>query len=295
MPTPVHDSLNGLFRNRPAFAAEILRNTFQIDLPTDTHIEVAAADFNDRLSIDFHADTVIIVGPRLSPAYAIIVEIQQQKVEEKRPMWARYAAALWLQVKCPVVLLVCCPTDRVAAWAEEPVVTQLDSFVLHPRVLGPRQIPPITDPGEALECLELATMSVMVHGAQREVSESFMTALAKVEVGDAVQYYEYAFRLASTDVRRFLEDMVSSTTWPVYSPFAKEHYGHGHSDGRAEGKAEGKAEGEVAMLLIMLKARGIAVTAEAEARIVECTDLSRLAHWGERASIATTLGEVFDD
>ncbi|WP_250906173.1 hypothetical protein [Nonomuraea sp. NEAU-A123] len=277
MPSPAHDTLNALFRSRPAFAVEILRDVFDVDLPTDVLIEVAGGDFNDRPSLDFQADTVITVGPRQDPIFGVIVEIQQDIKEHKRTAWARYAAALWLQLKCPVVVLALCPNARVATWATEPIVTSLPGFVLQPSVFGPDRIPVITDHVQAADCLELAAMSVMMHGHQRVVTEAFMTAVGKLADGHASQYYEYGYRLASLPARRIMEEIMSSAAWPVYSPFAKEHFG----------------KGELTALIRVLEARGISVPQDAHDRIAQCTDRDQIEEWIDRAATATTLGEVF--
>jgi hypothetical protein len=60
-------------------------------------------------------------------------------------------------------------------------------------------------------------------------------ALLPPEKGPA--YYENACRMSATAIRHVLEDLVSSTAWPVYSPFAREHFGRGKAEGIAEGKA----------------------------------------------------------
>jgi len=39
-----------------------------------------------------------------------------------------------------------------------------------------------------------------------------------------------------------MEQLMTSPAWPVYSPFAKEHFGRRKAEGKAEGIAEGKAE-----------------------------------------------------
>ena len=276
MPSLAHDTLNALFRNRPALAVEILRDAFDADLPTDIPIEVAGNDFNDRLSLDFQADTVITVGPRQDPIFGVIVEIQQDPKESKRTAWPRYAAALWLQLKCPVVLLALCPDARVATWASEPIVTSLPGFVLQPQVFGPDRIPAITDHVQAGDCLELAAMSVMMHGQQRPVTEAFMTALDKLPKGDSLQYYEYAYRLASLATRRIMEEIVSLALWPVYSPFA-------------QGLV---SKGEATALIRVLKVRGISVPQDAHDRITQCTDLDQIEEWIDRAATATTLDDV---
>ncbi|MEV0346289.1 hypothetical protein AB0H88_11020 [Nonomuraea sp. NPDC050680] len=139
----------------------------------------------------------------------------------------------------------------------------------------------ITDPSEAVDCLELAAMSVMMHGEQRAVTEAFITALNKLPDNHSPQYYEYGYRLASLAARRIMEEIMSSTAWPVYSPFAKEHFG------------KGKAEGEAIAVLKILKARGISVPQDTHDRIIRCTDLDQIEEWIDRAATATTLDEVF--
>ncbi|MEV1176578.1 hypothetical protein [Nonomuraea sp. NPDC049784] len=81
------------------------------------------------------------------------------------------------------------------------------------------------------------------------------------------------------------------TDWPVYSPFAREHFGRG----RAEGKADGKSEEAVKMLLLVLDAGGLDVPEDARARITACTDLAQLETWTTRAVTARTFQDLFDE
>lgn len=83
---------------------------------------------------------------------------------------------------------------------------------------------------------------------------------------------------------------MASTDWPVYSPFAREHYGRGKDDGRAEGLAEGEANA----ILRVLAARGIGVPGEACARIRACTDQQQLDTLLDRAVSATSITDLFD-
>jgi hypothetical protein len=48
---------------------------------------------------------------------------------------------------------------------------------------------------------------------------------------------------------------VTSGTWPVCTPIAKEHFGRG----KKEGKREGKAEGEAEAILLVLGARQLGI------------------------------------
>ena len=157
-------------------------------------------------------------------------------------------------------------------------------------VLGPDNVPVITDPEVAAANPELAAMGVMMHGRHQPVVEAFVDALESVKHGYAPKYYEYAYSMAAPAVRRILEELVSSATWPVYSPFAKEHFGRGKEEGRAEGRAEGEAQS----LLRVLAARHIDVPEEVRARILACGDLRQLDVWLDRAATATSVADLFD-
>ncbi|WP_344981826.1 hypothetical protein, partial [Streptosporangium fragile] len=216
MPSPQHDSLIQLFRDRPQLAVEILRDLLGQDLPATPLIRLESPTFNTRPSDDIEADLVIVLGPPPSPAHAVIVEIQQDKSKNPRQL-ARYAAALWLLLNCDVTVLVICPDARTAAHYAQPIDSGLTGYRLQARVLGPDGIPAITDPQQAAAQPELSAMAVMVHGRDRKVVEAFAAALAELPDEHAPKYYEYAYSMSAPEVRRLLEEIMTSTTWPVYS------------------------------------------------------------------------------
>jgi hypothetical protein len=74
---------------------------------------------------------------------------------------------------------------------------------------------------------------------------------------------------------------MTSTAWPVHSPFAKEHFGRG------------KAEGEAEAILLVLKARDLALTEAERDRILACTDLGQLQTWVTRAATAEKASDLF--
>ena len=69
----------------------------------------------------------------------------------------------------------------------------------------------------------------------------------------------------------------------------------GRAQGRSEGRSEGRAEGAARLLLRALRSRGLVVNAEAEQRIRACTELSTLERWLDRALVASSVDEVFED
>ncbi|MGI5273267.1 hypothetical protein ACQEUU_29245 [Nonomuraea sp. CA-218870] len=263
-------------------------------MPTTPLIRVEDSTFNTRPSGDLEADVVVVLGPPNEPAHAIVVEIQHDKSKDPKQL-ARYAAALWLLLRCDVTVLVVCPDRGVAAHYAAPVDSGLIGYRLHPHVLGPDDIPVITDPHEASAQPALSALAVMAHGRIRKVIEAFAMALAELHDEHAPKYYEYAYSMAAPDIRRLLEEIMKSTAWPVYSPFAREHYGRGLEDGQTQGKAEGRAEEAARVVLLLLETRGFALPDDIRARITACTDLDRLETWATRAVTAQTLDDVLAD
>ncbi|MEQ4719108.1 hypothetical protein [Nonomuraea sp. B19D2] len=88
---------------------------------------------------------------------------------------------------------------------------------------------------------------------------------------------------------------MTSTDWPVYTPWAREHYGRGLEEGQTKGKAEGKAEEAARMLLLVLGARGFDVPDDVRARITACADVAQLEHWTSRAVTAQALQDLFSE
>ena len=62
-----------------------------------------------------------------------------------------------------------------------------------------------------------------------------------------------------------------------------------------EGRAEARAEGEANALLTVLRVRGIAVSDAVRQQILAQKDLQRLERWLEKASVASSIGEVIDE
>jgi hypothetical protein len=91
--------------------------------------------------------------------------------------------------------------------------------------------------------------------------------------------------MAPLAVQRILEQLMKSDAWPVYSPFAKEHFGRGKKEGRREGKAED--------ILTVLEARNLDITDAERGRITGCTDLRRLKTWVRRAVTVEKTSDLF--
>jgi hypothetical protein len=293
MPSPWHDSVKAIFTENPELAVELATGLSGTPLPAGIPAHPESPAFNDRPSTDFYADAVIVVGPKQDPIRGIIVEAQKRTYSDKPPQWARYAAQLWTFLKCPVDVLVICPDAKSAFYYAQPVPTSLPGYTHLPVVLPPSAVPVITDPDEAAANPAMAILSVAYHGTDPAVPEAVADGFRKLKPDHATQYHEHAYNISPLAVQRILEHLMKSDTWPVYSRFAKEHYGRGQKEGKKEGKMEGRiAEGAEA-ILIFLDARGLDVSEAERDRINGCTSLRQLKSWIRRAATVEKAADLF--
>lgn len=71
-----------------------------------------------------------------------------------------------------------------------------------------------------------------------------------------MKLHEHAYNMSPHAAQRILGQLMTSPAWPVYSPFAKEHFGRAKSEGEAEA------------ILLGLKARGLDVSETERDRII---------------------------
>jgi hypothetical protein len=214
-----------------------------------------------------------------------VVEAQLAADPRKRLSWPAYVATLYARLGCPVVLLVVCSKPAVAAWCAEPILVGEPGFVLTPLVLGPQQVPVVTDLVQARQSPELAVLSAMAHGhrgpEQTLVFKAFLAALNVLDEGHADLYADVVLKVLPAAARDCLEALMISAPYRYESDFARRYFDQGEARGRAED------------VLAVLGARGIEVTDDVRERISGCTDLGQLRTWILRAVTATTADDLF--
>ena len=82
MPSMEHESLLALFRNRPALAAELLRDALHVELPPYRQVRVASADLSEVAPAEYRADLVTMLVDE-APVLGIVLEVQ---LKRDRPM-----------------------------------------------------------------------------------------------------------------------------------------------------------------------------------------------------------------
>jgi flagellar biosynthesis/type III secretory pathway protein FliH len=319
-----HESLLLLFRNRPELAPQLLGEVLGLPLPRWTEARVESADLTEVVPAEYRADLVVLLLEG-KPCFAIVVEVQLSRDEDKRGSWPPYLTNLRSRVNCPTALLVVAPDAAVARWCAQPIELGHPGFVLKPLVLGPDSIPIVVEEAVAREAPELAVLSAMAHGNEEvgaAIASTVLAAVAGLE-GERIRLYvDLVLGSLSQAARGALEALMMSGKYEYQSEFARHYVAQGREEGREEGlqqgrgeglqqglqrgreegreeglqkgREEGLHEGERAALFEVLAARGLVVEEQARQRILACLEPEQLKRWLRKAVSARTTEELFE-
>ncbi|MFF6774170.1 hypothetical protein ACFY8W_11450 [Streptomyces sp. NPDC012637] len=300
MVTSTHETSHRIFQDRP----ELLPPVFEIlgvPLPIKATVEVLSPDATEIRPLERRVDSVLRVKPPDGDGFLLAIEAQGRRDWEKASSWTYYLGYLGAKYGLPVLLIVVCQDRSTARWAGGPFRSGYGPWTaisLHPLVLGPDNVPIITDPAEASRNLAMTAFSAMTHGTHQEapaILEALAKALATADPASFKYYSEIMeIGLGDTPARdTWRKLMAVGTYFPGRGTLVEETYLEGKAEGLAEGKAEGKAEAKAESVLAVLAARGIEVSEADARRIAECTDTETLDRWLERAVTVAHTAEIF--
>ncbi|WP_214408676.1 hypothetical protein [Sphaerisporangium fuscum] len=287
MSTSQHEALHRIFQEHTELIPRVLQKVLNVPLPDPIKIEVMNVDLTDLQPVPRWVDTLAKIH---LPDRAVItaVESQTKASEQKRRRWARYLSYLHDQHQCDVLLIVTCRDAATARWAREPHQVGLPEWptlTVRPLVLGPDNVPAITDVDQALEDIDFAVLSALVHAKSRNVDailDVLSNALKEIDEEQASELMEFTEFGLGTGRAQQIWRMLMATKPHAYI-----------SETRAKGRAEGRAEGEAKTILLVLETRGLPVTDAQRERITSCTDTDQLEQWARRAVVVAATGELF--
>jgi hypothetical protein len=185
---------------------------------------------------------------------------------------------------------VLCPDAKTADAFAAPIPTGMNGCAFQARVLRPGRVPAYTDPAQMAANPSLAVLSVAYHGRDPAVTNAFVAGMATLDNERAVQYYEYGYAMSPKEICDVLEELMTTTNWPVYSPFAKLHY----AKGLQKGTEQGLEQGERDAIFEVLRTRGLTPTEDEASRINASTDLDQIKTWLRKSVTAVKVSELFD-
>ena len=210
MASMLHEGLLLLFRNRPTLAPELLRDVLGLGLPAWSEARVESAEPTEVVPTEYRADLVVLLLDG-KPIFAIVVEVQLARDEDKRKTWPLYLTSLRSRVGCPTALLVVAPDAAVARWCAQPIELGHPDFMLRPLVAGPDAIPVIQDEQAARRDPELAVLSALAHGQEQvgqTIAQMVMAAVAGLEAERVRLYVDLAMSSLNEAARNALEALM---------------------------------------------------------------------------------------
>jgi len=286
MPSFEHNGLVEMFRENPSMALLLLEQTLHLPIPPHTSITVVEAALDQLVPIEFRADLVLEVKQGEQVVFAIVLEVQLGEDPDKKSTWPVYLTVTRARRRgCPACVLVVAPNAKVAAWAAKPIELALPGDTIPPRVLGPLELPLVTDPAEVRRQPEVAVLSAMAHGNEPNGLKVVMAALgglAGFDEATAKVYRALIYGALGEALRRKVDEMDLQRVGEFEEPpFVLKL------------KAIGEAKGLKAALLKLIARMGITLGEEERARIEACDDPAVLDRWVDHAIGAKTAADLF--
>jgi hypothetical protein len=293
-PSLNHEGVIALIRDRPAFAASLLRDLLNVEVPHFTEARLTEATLNQLVAVEYHADAVVLfvdlVDSKSKPVLGTIFEVQLHTDARKQFTWPLYSVAARARYECPFVVTVVTASAAIASWAGQPIDLG-GRNVFRPHVIGPEGIPRVTDHDLALREPQLAVLSVLAHGAGDvdtavSIGRAAIHAVLPLPDEQRLLYSVLIEQALSEAARKALE--METQIEKFFSEAHRRSYDQGKADGETKGKAEGKAEA----LLMILRRRELAITSDQHHRILTCTDLATHDRWLDRAFSVASVDEL---
>ena len=293
MPSLEHAALVEMFRSFPELVPRLLTH-LGVEVPSYATLTVSEASVDQLTPIEFRADLVVELrdasGERSE--LSTILEVQLRPDEDKRFSWPAYLVLHRARQRCDTCVVVLAPDAAVAAWARRPIHLGPGNE-LRVLVLGPAEIPTITDPAEAAASPPLTVLSAIAHGNEPEhglpLLRLALGALDSFDNKDARIYLHLIMRALGEPMRAALRN--EAMLREKFPDVELEMPGFMH-EMIERGEARGEARGETLALLRMLRRRGIELSSEQLEVITTCHDAERLDTWLERAFTAKTAADI---
>ena len=179
---------------------------------------------------------------------------------------------------------------------------------LTPLVIGPGDVPPITDPNVAKHSIELTFVSGIVHGHDPiavRIGLALAHALDASPDHELAVYWDTFLASLGEPMRKELEMELQRRGWQPRSDWGREIFANGVAEGErlglaqgerlgiAKGELYGQVRGRASAILSLLEHRGILVPSTTQQQVMACTDLALLDLWFRRAITAHSHEEAF--
>ena len=285
MPSYLHELILLLFRNRTGSAADLLRE-LDVEVPEYDEICVESSDLSNLRPAEYRADLVLFLTRGSRKMLGVIVEVQLRRDEDKPYTWPAYLANLRARHRCPVCLLVVTIDDNIARWAGRAIEVGPGTQCI-PWVVGPSNVPAITELQNARENVELAVLSAIEYGQGTDINlaariaSAAIVASAALDAESSRMYLDLILMSVSQNTPEMIEATMNSLGYEYQSDFARRYVAQGRTEGRVE----------VVLQQLALRFGPLTEAIEAQLRGAQGAQLDVIV---ERVLTAQTLEEVLE-
>lgn len=287
MVTQHHESFLAILHDRAEIVPQLAKEGLGINIESHARVRPASEAMTERFPAELNCDGVqICEDENGTPVHAFITEVQRKPDPDKYYSWPAYQTHLFHRMKCPATLISFCTNRVTAKWASNMRSrTGQRNIIFQPWVLGPDELPLLTQHDGRANYLERSVMAMLVNSEEKVIDhavESYIHDVAKLTNDDIQRYTIYALSCLDEGARSLVEILMEDRRiFPYGSPLLERT------------QKESEARGEASALLKVMESRGIGLTEELRERVRTCTDVDQLDTWLVRASTASTVDEVF--
>lgn len=283
MTTLAHDAFVELFRSDGVLLKELLAERYGL---RELEPRVLSPELT-QLPSEYRADSVtVFVDAGGVKRFAVIVEVQHSRDDDKQFTWPAYLCATRARHRCPTLLIVIARDPLVAQRARALIDLGHPGFTLTPIVITPAEIPRINDLDTARRFPRLAVLSALSH-------PSLETAAAALAVLDqlSADYLEVYRDMIVSDLSQLEQELLEAMMEQHYewrSIQAKRQIAELKAESKQEGRQEGRILASQDLAVRIAKAKLGQLSAEEEARIRQLADEEQLVQLSVELSAATS-------
>ncbi|AOT60486.1 MULTISPECIES: hypothetical protein [Streptomyces] len=284
-----HEAMHRIFQEYPELFSRV-SEVLGIDLPRPHSVRILPTDLTESRPVERRVDTLLHFETESDGGFLVAVEAQGRKDPGKPGSWAYYVTYLYEKYGLPPLLLVVCQDRATADWAAVPVrigPAGWTTLLVHPLVVGPHNMPVITDVADARKDLSLTALSAITHASDPEVGailKALSTALRDEPESLVNPVIEFVAQgLGKRPASEIWRNLVAVDLSFYTSPLSEEI------------RAQGEARRAARDVLTVLKQRGLEVPEVVRERITDTQDLELLHLWLVRAVTASSTDELFCD
>lgn len=183
------EAMHRIFRHDPGVFARAF-NALRLPLADPVEVVLLRIGTPEPRARERRVDALFRITTK-EGGFLLLVESLTCDDEDRPAAWARDLAQLSFEYRLPPVLLVICQDRVTAMWAMNTAAVGLPlwpSVEVHPLVVGPHNVPIVTDVAVATANIPLATLSAIAHARDPRVEVilgALATGLAQVDPEDA--------------------------------------------------------------------------------------------------------------